>query len=159
MIPKKTAITFALLLVGARMSGQETSSPTQPKSLRSPVLLLEGYKYQRTGVGLEGGKSGKIWKDGGVTIDYDEGIYNENEAAAVKPKEILWRNTQFINNRRLECVYTKSHEFVATLQASTNFSAKIRNQQELADMLLMVVTFKHEGYPLDSVPGPPTPKN
>jgi len=52
---------------------------------------------------------------------------------------------------KFQCTYTRSHELIVSFHPSltANFRAKIHNQQELADMLLMVVTFNLEGYPFD----------
>jgi len=123
------------------------------KQTKSPVRLLPGYKIEMMS-GFEGGLGGKISKDSGPTIDFGEGQHEGNSADSVNKDELLWRTEQIVNGKHVICAYTKSSELVITLPPSSswpaNFRSKIRNQQDLAEMLLMVLTFEpNQGYPVE----------
>jgi hypothetical protein len=85
-----------------------------------------------------------------------------NAAESIDKSQVLWREEQTINGQRVVCVYTKSKELIVSFpKLVANFRAKIRNQNELAAMLLIVLTYEpHQGYAADPgaiVPPPQKP--
>jgi hypothetical protein len=54
-----------------------------------------------------------------------------------------WRKKQLINGQQAVFVFTKSRRLVVSFPEShANFYATVRNESELADMLLMLATFE-----------------
>ncbi len=111
------------------------------------IKLLTGYVHEK----LQGVDTlvGKISKPDGLTIQYDIGYFAGNHAAAQeKEKEkILWSKDQLIAGHPVKIVLTKDRTLYITFPDSTaNFFAKIRSDEDLADMMLMILTYE-----------PPTP--
>jgi hypothetical protein len=126
-------------------------SESGPKEFRSPVNLLSGYRMTAL-PGFEDGPFGKIWKDGALTIDYGFDLYGQAETDSIPKDQDLWREEQTIGIYHFVCVYTRSQELVVTLNRPTlaNFRAKIRNQQDLTEVLLTILsTDRFRGYPID----------
>ncbi|HWZ96563.1 MAG TPA: hypothetical protein VN025_02265 [Candidatus Dormibacteraeota bacterium] len=144
------------LLCAIQVSSQENRNANSIPP-RSPVVLLQGYK-------LDVGKAidsewRVIWKAGGLRLDFGQGGYFEDETKRIKKADILWTQEQTIDKQRVRFVYTKSHELMATFPTlNARFKAHIHNQQELADMLLMVVTFNNDWYPVDAASIAPLPQ-
>jgi hypothetical protein len=120
-----------------------------PQAPRSSVRLLPDYKFMVL-PGIDAGGV-KIFKKLGPAILESFGLHVVNEADSIDKNQVLWRTEQTVNGKAVVCVFTKSQELVVTFpQGVTNFRAKIRNKQDLAEMLLMVLTFEPEhGYPVD----------
>jgi hypothetical protein len=71
---------------------------------------------------------------------------------AIEMNQIAWRLRQTLNGRSFDCIYTKSDEFVITSPNAppANLRAKIRSRQDLAEMLLLALSFDpNHGYPVD----------
>lgn len=120
------------------------------KAKISPVRLLPGYKVQlTTGADAVGGI---IWKDGGMKIDFGMGLHVGVASDLVDKSDVVWREEQVVNGAQVICVYTKSHDFIVSFpRLTTNFQGKIRSQRDLAEMLIMVLTFEPtRGYPVES---------
>jgi hypothetical protein len=103
------ALTF---FVVAPHAAHSQMGPTKWKDNRIPFHLLPDYKIQGY-TGIEGGSNGKIWKDGGPTIEF--ALYGPRYESAVNeiPKEqILWREEQTVGKNKFEAVYTRAHELV-----------------------------------------------
>ena len=137
-------ILFAFFIIFA-LNPHCPADQNATEELRQVMELLPGYQVRlRPGIDSIGGD---LWKDRGLTIHFDlsgnAGNYADSEDVK---KQTLWRREQTVNGRKLICVYTKSRDFYATFPPSTNFFATIRNQEDLADMLLMVLTF-HQSSP------------
>jgi hypothetical protein len=62
---------------------------------------------------------------------------------------------------RVICVYTKSNEFVVSIpRLAVNFRRHTQNQQEIAEMLLMVLTYEpSHGYAVEPGAIVPVPQN
>jgi len=128
------------------------SGPMRWKDNHVPVRLLPGYKI--TGyAGFEGDIHGKIWKDGGPTIEYSlVDLYAGDTAGTIPKDQQLWREEQTVGPNHFVCVYTRSNELVVTFsqRAIANFRAKIRDHKDLAEVLLIVLTLDvQNGYELD----------
>jgi hypothetical protein len=104
------------------------------------MQLLPGYRVTMK-QGIDSAV-GDISLQGGLTINFDlwGNAGNYVDSAEVK-QNALWRREQIIAGRKVICTYTKSHYMYVTFPPSTNFFARTRNQQDLTDMLLMVLTF------------------
>jgi hypothetical protein len=107
------------------------SGPMRWKDNHVPVRLLPGYKI--TGyTGFEGDIHGKIWKDGGPTIEYSlVDLYAGDTAGTIPKDQQLWREEQTVGTNHLVCVYTRSNELVVMFsqRAIANFRAKIRDHK------------------------------
>ena len=118
---------------------------------RSPIQLLPEYKFQ-VGSTIEGGRHGKIWRQGGPSIAFDIDMYTPSAVDSVEKSQIAWREEQSRNPGRVICIYTKSQDLLITFVTPmpANFRSKIRSQRDLAEVLLMVLTFEPiNGYPVD----------
>jgi len=126
------------------------------------VKLLDGYKYKRSHTFDT--INGLIYKDGGLRIEFESGI---NEGYAVDPKEqknYIWFRQQEINGHKVFLALTVSgvstkwepeiprspnprRILMITFPGrigpmdAANFYAEVLNEREIADALLMVLTF------------------
>ena len=126
------------------------------------IRLLEGYKYKKGNT--VDALIGTISKHGGLLIEFEAGL---NQGFAADPKEkdkYLWYREQIVNGRKVMLALIKpglktvwepdnprSPEmgnillitFPLDIQRdhAVNFRAEVLNPQEVADMLLMVLTF------------------
>jgi len=155
-----TLITTLIVSMGCAATAQEASASNTSDGIRFPLRLLRGYKLQ-TAAGIDNGPNGKIWKENGPTIDFHIGPYFSEETESIRKEEILWREEQIVNGHSFTCVYTKSADLVISHQPLpvANFRARIHSQQELAEILLMVLTFEPKGYAVDPNAIVPTPKS
>lgn len=126
------------------------------------VKLLDGYRYERSHTFDT--INGRIHKDGGLSIEFESGI---NEGYAVDPKEqknYLWYRQQEINGHKVFLALAQSgvgtkwdpekprgpkprRILMVTLPGrfgpmdAANFYAEVLDDKEIADTLLMVLTF------------------
>jgi len=124
------------------------------------IKLLDGYKYKRSHTFDT--INGAIYKDGGLRIEFESGI---NEGYAADPKEqrtYVWFREQEINGHKVFLALTrpgvgtrwrpeKSRGSDRILMVTfpgklgpmqaANFYAEVMDEKEVADMLLMVLTF------------------
>ena len=114
---------------------------------RSPVMLLPGYRVSLA-QGIEGG-GGRISKKDGPTIEFNIGGYFGNQAMAISPDKLSWRENQTIDGFQFDIAMTEDNLLVMSNQDGDNFSANVKNSQELTEVMLMVVTLnRSEGYPI-----------
>jgi hypothetical protein len=111
------------------------------------IKLLPGYQH-KVGRGIDS-EVGTISKPGGAIITFDiagdAGVATNDKSL---PKRTLWRAEQIVNGEKAVVVFTKSKVLIISFPAEqANFSATIRNSREMADVLLMILTYE-----------PPTPK-
>ena len=155
-----TKLVFPMVLLFAffipQTSGsQEGGAQKQDSMLRSPVQLLPGYR-SHLGAGVEGATIVRVWKEGGLTILGSVGCCYAAEATAIEKDRILWRELQEINGKHVTMVYTKQQELVVSFTDDkgsypANFTATVRGEHDLTEMLLMVLTFDGiRGYPGES---------
>jgi hypothetical protein len=130
--------------------GQEKSPSKEESKMNSPIRLLPGYKVQAQ-PGIDTG-GGRFWKEGGLDIHFSIGMLVFRYADSIPANQVQWRVEQIVNGNHVTCVFTKSEEFIVTVNEApvSNFDAKITSQQELAEMLLMVLTYDiQHPYPVD----------
>jgi hypothetical protein len=68
----------------------------------------------------------------------------QNDADLVPKEQVLWREQQKIGEKDFAFVYTRSGELVVTVHSKmpgANIRAKVHNQQELTEALLMILTY------------------
>jgi hypothetical protein len=134
-----------LLLVVASLCLICSAQPVEHRDFKEcRVKLLPGYKQQE-GSSLDS-TSGHIWKEGGLRISYDigtmAGVYTDCEWCDWTKGE-TWRKKQVVNGQQAVFVFTKAKRLVVSFPEShANFYATVRNEGELADMLLMLATFE-----------------
>ena len=122
--------------VGLRPGGRDDPLP-------GSIKLLEGFQHQK----LQGTDSrvGKIWKDEGITIQYDVGRLAGNYAKQQREyqaDQLLWAKQQTIKEARVELVLKRDRElFVSFPDHSANFYGKVQTEEDLVDALLMVLTY------------------
>jgi|SRR5215475_14792342 len=144
MIRTRLCASLLLLLIAAltQVHAQELDRSNSAIPPRSPIVLLPKYKLEISkGVDTTGMA---IWREGGFSIRYVQGMYIESDTDIIRrtKDEILWTQEQLVNKQKLVLTCTKSHGLFASFPAlHASFSAKIHSQQDIADMLLMVVTF------------------
>ena len=134
-------IATLVLILTVRSASAQSQNVNQPSSdLAAPLALLPGYKMQIS-AGIDS-SAGKIWKDGGPTIDVEFCCGFGDMAESIDKRQVLWREDQMIDGQPVACVYTKSRELIVSYpRRAANFRAKIRNEKDLSEMLLMVLTY------------------
>lgn len=134
----RLAFIFALVFLGAACGFAQSDPP--PGSIK----LLPGYVHHH-GQGIDS-TVGTIGKEAGLRIHYDIGPLAGNYAECSKlcgwTDNEVWRKKQIVSNQEVICVFTKEKRLVISFpKATANFYATIRSQEDMADMLLMVLTF------------------
>jgi hypothetical protein len=111
------------------------------------IKLLDRYMHQK----LPGTDSfpGRIWRENGLEIKYDIGGMAGNYASQVDPSQQKWRKQQTINGREVIIVLKNDDHMIVTFAkigdlAPANFFALIRSQDDIADMLLTVLTYQQK---------------
>ena len=137
-----TTYSLILIMVGVLMissaSGQEPPTP-------GSISLLPGY-HHRIGQGIDS-KVGRIWKDKGLVIHYDVGELAGDYTECGRPcgwtKGEMWRREQLVQGQKVVCVFTNKRRLVVSFPgAHANFYGIAKTDKQLAEMLLMVLTFK-----------------
>lgn len=129
------------ILVG--LLGVALQAPPADDPLPGPIKLLEGYQHQK----LQGTDSqvGKIWKDGGIKIQYDIGLMAGNYAKQqrkYKADQLLWNKQQKWHGEPVELVMMKDRQlYISFPKRNANFYGKVKEEQDLVDALLMVLTY------------------
>jgi hypothetical protein len=141
-------IVFLLSSVSSPTVAQDRGGAKSEAST-FPVRLLPEYKVVASaGIDTWGAT---ISKEGGVKIELYQGLHVGVAADSVETKDVAWREEQVVNGQQVICVYTKSNDLVISIpKLIANFQSHIRSQQDLADMLLMVLTYEPtHGYPVE----------
>ena len=125
------------------------------------LRLLEGYRFERSHTFDT--INGVITKPGGLRIEFESGI---NEGYAIEPKnktKYIWFREQTVNGHQVMVALVKrgmtpwkpevtrnprpANVLIITIPGrirpddAANFYGEVANEQEIADMLLMVLTF------------------
>ena len=126
------------------------------------IRLLEGYKSEQ-GPGVDA-LIGLIARDGGLTIHFESGLQQGYWADPKERRKYIWYREQVVNGHRVMLALTEPGvgtvwkpekprspkngkvlmiTFPGTFgpDDATNFWAEVTNEQEIADMMLMVLTF------------------
>ena len=134
-------ITVVTLLVGSLSFALPAASADDPPP--GSITLLDGFKHQK----LQGidTRVGKIWKDGGITIQYDIGRLAGNYAQQQRKyqaDQLLWDRQQTWHGQPVELAMTKDRQlYVSFPERHANFYGKVQGEQDLVDALLIVLTY------------------
>lgn len=146
---RRTGLAIGLIIVvvsNCRASGKGALAGQQNGW---PVQLLPGFKWTFI-PGIDSG-GGMISNKDGLNIEVGLCCGFAIEADEVSKNRVLWHDEQIVNGERVLLVFTKSKELIISFPISTaraiNFRAKIRSQKELAEMLLMVLTYQPPPHP------------
>ncbi|MCE9528602.1 MAG: hypothetical protein K8R36_21365 [Planctomycetales bacterium] len=104
------------------------------------MKLMSGYRHKR----LQGKDTrvGEISKEGGLSIKYDIGRLAGNYAKSRAKEETLWRKEQVLGGRPVHLAFAKDRTLYITLpEANANFYATTKSEEEIADILLMVLSY------------------
>jgi hypothetical protein len=144
---KRTGSILVLLLAGSLLApstSPQSPPPAQAHELRSVVRLLPGYTAQDHDYIDTGGES--IWKKGGFRFGYTWDMYAGTVDNIVGKEKVQWRGEQIINGQKAIFVYTKSNRLIVAFPEDAGYFRGIaRRKQDLAEMLLMIATYGHEG--------------
>jgi hypothetical protein len=106
------------------------------------MWLLPGYRHER--FDRIDSSPGRIWKEGGLEICYDigglAGNYVKGKVSKEKDK-LVWHKEQTVAGRTVQLCLTKDRVLFATVGGTANFWAKVKSDEDTADLLLMVVTY------------------
>ncbi len=111
-----------------------------PQALPGGIQLLPGYKHEKL-KGIDT-RVGKIWKDGGLSFSYDIGKGAGNQAKGQDKKNVLWFKEQVVAGHAVQLALTKDQTlYVSFPQTHANFYGQVKTSADLADLLLMVLTY------------------
>lgn len=139
----KIALWLAIvaLVVGSLSVALRAASGDDPPP--GSIKLLDGFKHQRM-QGIDT-RVGKIWKDGGITIQYDIGRLAGNYAEQQRKyqaDQLLWDRQQTWHGQPVELAMTKDRQlYVSFPERQANFYGQVQKEQDLVDALLMVLTY------------------
>lgn len=149
MIKKIFLLTFLVVTLTLAASAQATKTLTLPKPTPSPaelppgnIELLYGYTHTRR-QGIDS-RVGDISKPDGMTIRYDIGaMAGVNPDRCTYKNECLWYKRQIINGREVWLGLSKEGRAFATFpKENANFYAQTKTPEDIADFLIMVLTYK-----------------
>jgi hypothetical protein len=104
------------------------------------IRLIKGYTH-KTLQGIDT-RVGRISKKGGVTINYDIGHLAGNYAV-MESKRAQWFRERRVAGEIVQIAFSKKGKVYITFpRANANFDANIKTPTEMADVLLMVLTFR-----------------
>jgi hypothetical protein len=147
------------ILVFVSMLSLSIAQSSASNRLPGNIQLLPGY----TAKGHESIDSSAwtIEKPGGLTIEFKMGVGAGFLANPKFMKQYSWYAEQIVNGHRINMALTKPGQITIyspprmesgtillvsfpigpTYQTAANFSAKVSNQRDVAEMLLMVLTY------------------
>jgi hypothetical protein len=134
-----TRTTVAALAVFGILCGSGGRGE-EPAPIPGGIKLLPGYKHEK----LQGidTRVGKIWKEGGLTIRYDIGRLAGNHVKAHSRENLLWYKEQVVDGRTVQLALTLDRILHVTFPETTaNFFGMAKGDEEVADILLMVLTY------------------
>ena len=154
MTPRTSLTSRASLLLALTLICATTSVVAAQTALPGgfEIRLLPGYKHEP----LQGIDSivGKVVKQDGLEIMYEIGRVPagdfrlggdySNRAAALPEQNRLWLKEQTVGGRKFTIAYGQDHRLTistANDKQGVNFSAVAKSDEELADVLLMVLSF------------------
>src|SRR5262245_50389489 len=131
------------------------------------IKLLDGYKI-KDGWAVDAA-TWTIQKPGGLTIDFEAGMNEGLWADATKKDQYAWYREQNVNGHKVMLALIKpglktvwepdnprsrqagnillvTFPLVGLADNTANFKTEILNDRELADALLMILTFSPENY-------------
>jgi hypothetical protein len=135
---KATFSALLLLCVAAHAAAQEAPP--------GGIKLLLGYQH-KTEQGIDTAV-GKIWKEGGQTISYDIGCLAGHYADRKRLKDFVWYKELIIDGHEARVARFKSGGFMSGIlvvtfpEAAANFFATAKTEEDVADALLMLTTYR-----------------
>jgi hypothetical protein len=138
---KVSSATLGLLILLA--SAFSATAQDEPPG---GIKLLPGYQHRRE-QGIDT-LVGKIWKDGGQTITYDIGCLAGHYADRKHMKDFSWYKEVTIEGHEFRIARFKTGGFMSGILvvtipgASANFFAPAKTEEEVADALLMLTTYR-----------------
>ena len=148
MKKKILLLIFFIIALTFCVSAQTTKTLILPRPTPVPppgnIELIENYTHtKRRGIDAA---VGEISKPDGMTISYLIGSNAElaaSRACGQKNSECLWYKRQIINGREVWLGLTKEGQIIATFPENrANFYADTKTPEEIADFLIMVLTYK-----------------
>lgn len=142
----KTLFLFVMFVLSVSFCFSQTKTPTEKPSTPPPgnIQLLFEYTHEtRQGIDTQ---VGEIRKKDGLVIRYDIGKLAGNLTRAnvgtYKEKRV-WYKRQTINDDELWIAYFSDGKITATfIKASANFYAETKSQEDVADFLLIIMTYR-----------------
>ena len=136
---------LAVSVLVAASSGLTPSRATEPDPVPGAMKLLPGYKHTKDPGDAD--PTGNIWKERGLDIYYDIG--GGGSATAARKAKALWYREEVVNGRVVQFALVefpskKRELYISVPEGSdrfANFHAKVRSEEDVADMLLMVLTY------------------
>ncbi len=134
-------LAIVVLVVGSLSVALRAASADDPPP--GSITLLDGFKHQ-TLQGIDT-RVGKIWKENGLSIQYDIGRLSGNYAKQQREyqaDQLLWAKQQTWHGQPVELVMMKDRQlYVSFPERHANFYGKVQKEQDLVDVLLMVLTY------------------
>ncbi len=134
-------LPIVVLVIGSLSVALRAASGDDPPP--GSITLLDGYKHQKM-QGIDT-RVGKIWKDGGITIQYDIGRLAGNYAQQQRKyqaDQLLWDRQQTWHGQPVELAMMKDRQlYVSFPERHANFYGKVPKEEDLVDALLMVLTY------------------
>jgi hypothetical protein len=147
-------LVFALS-VSCSFGQSKTSMPpnsTASQTIPPPgnIKLLPGYVHT-PGRGIDSA-IGKIGKENGLEIFYDNGPMSGKPAvgALTQKENLLWSKEQEVNGQKFLIVCRKDGAIYVNIAPFTNFMSVVKSDEELADFLLMIMTYGSRDAPKDT---------
>ncbi len=125
------------------------------------INLVDGYIHtKKQGIDTA---VGEISKSNHLKINYDIGFLASNYASRIYNdlgENVAWYKLQKVNDMTLYLIRGKDGTIVATFpETCANFYAKTTSDEEVADFILMIMTYKpmiNKNRPIKKVKGLPT---
>jgi hypothetical protein len=140
---KKYLLIIVLALsVSYSFAQTKTLVLTQTTLPPGNIKLLPGYIHERK-QGIDT-VVGTISKKDGLAISYDIGENARNCAEYIHSKEkqnLVWIKNQKVNNYEATIILLKNGNIYATHNEYANFISNVKTNEEIADFLLMVMTY------------------
>lgn len=117
------------------------------------IKLIQGFKHKN--IPADDALCGEIYKEHGLVIKYEMGGTQGAVASPHNKKKYKWYKEQIINNRQVNCALTENDDLIVsfilgpnpeTTTNVANFTARINSPEDLADALLMILTFDSRMY-------------
>lgn len=147
---KLLILIFALSVSYSFAQTKTMNTPPQNPSPAPPprnIKMLPGYVHT-PGRGIDTA-IGKISKENGLEIFYDIGpMAGAPALGAIHTKEkFLWIKELEVNGQPLTIAYRKDQAIYANFGYFANFMAVIKTDEELADFLIMIMTYGSRDVP------------
>ncbi|HEX8370413.1 MAG TPA: hypothetical protein VF604_17835 [Pyrinomonadaceae bacterium] len=161
MTKKTFLFIFFVLVLTLTVSAQATKTLILPRPTPPPgnIELINDYTHiAKRGIDAA---VGEITKPGGMTISYLIGNNAESAASRMcgRKDSCLWYKGQIINGREVWLGLSKEGKIVATFpKERANFYADTKAPEDIADFLIMVMTYKVKESPVQDKTATKKPK-